>query len=244
MFVSITPSGDTPTFWSFYHSISDIARVKKFINGLIAEVMDPVNEFYEIYMNYEKLLLTDKVRYIDAYVNDGDNLPFWKSPASGASSEVEYDEKQSNSHRLQFDKLNTVHEVISTWQTKALCRGWLIVNSSKLKQDLLQHISEWTKLLMMKLEMYVDERLRQYSEFFGEALLELDEKIDLGDFEKLKRVLQTQKKIAKERAKEDDDVLFKPLIDIVNLLKSMNIPIDENILQMVRKEELYKSVMD
>ncbi|GAB0094138.1 hypothetical protein DMENIID0001_093740 [Sergentomyia squamirostris] len=228
-------TGEVPTYWTFRESIREIDKVKKFINNLISEVMVSVNECYDQYITYEEILRNDKASYIKAYVENGTPLPFWKSTQSSSSSEFDHTElKQSSIHGLQFQRLNMLYEVISTWKPKTLCRSWLILNSSKLKQDLLEHINQWTKLLKVKLQEYVSECLQRYKVFFDTAFRELTaEEIDWKDFERLKRMLKVQKKIATECIREDNGELFKPLIDIVNLLKSMNIPIEENILEML-----------
>ncbi|XP_055687854.1 dynein beta chain, ciliary [Lutzomyia longipalpis] len=232
-------TGKTPTFWSLQKEIDEIQKISNFVNDLISEAIGCVNECQDFFIVYESFLNLNKEMHVDEYVKNGKNFPFWNSPtASSYLSRASSDTDLVNfelgcNHEAQFAKLDVIHNVISQYETHKVCKGWLIVNSSRLRQDLLVHINQWATLLKNRLHKYVDECLREYEMFFDRALCELSGEIDLKDFEKVKNVKRIQKEIAKERDQEDDGVLFKSLIDIVNLLKSMNIQIEENILEML-----------
>ncbi|XP_039966059.1 dynein beta chain, ciliary [Bactrocera tryoni] len=133
--------------------------------------------------------------------------------------------------KMQIDRYNEHHEAVEQLAGQQRINGWLSIDLNPLKYALLNHVCKWSHLHKRWLLQYVERTLNELTNFISHGLAILQLPVGLRHFRRLLRVLAVMAQIQKHVAYADN--MFKPLKDIMALLKSYNVEFDQQLLRNI-----------
>ncbi|XP_067623613.1 dynein beta chain, ciliary [Eurosta solidaginis] len=133
--------------------------------------------------------------------------------------------------KMQIDSYNEHHEVIEQLAGQQRINGWLSIDLNPLKYALLNHVCKWSHLHKRWLLNYVERTLTELTTFISHGLEILQLPVGLKSFRRLLRVLDVMDEIRKHGNYADN--MFKPLKDMIALLKTYNFEFDQQLLRKI-----------
>ncbi|XP_053970080.1 dynein beta chain, ciliary [Anastrepha ludens] len=131
--------------------------------------------------------------------------------------------------KMQIDRYNEHHESIEQLAGQQRINGWLSIDLNPLKYALLNHVCKWAHLHKRWLLHYVERTLNELTNFISHGLAILQLPVGTKNFQRLLRVLAVMAQIRKHAFYADN--MFKPLRDIIALLKTYNVEFDQQLLR-------------
>ncbi|KQS52177.1 uncharacterized protein Dere_GG12117, isoform B [Drosophila erecta] len=140
---------------------------------------------------------------------------------------------RNHSHFPQIENYNEVHDAIDQCENRECINGWLALDIKPLKYGLLNLACKWSHLCKRWLLRYVQGTLKELNAFIARGYETLQLHIARQDFAALLRVLAIMSEI-REREPYADNV-FKPLKEIMGLLKTYNVEFEPQLLRGIEQ---------
>ncbi|XP_037943923.1 dynein beta chain, ciliary-like [Teleopsis dalmanni] len=217
-------------------------KTKKIFNMAAATTAKELEELHMLNAGIRKTL-SETMRKALAYASNFNRYAFlWtqqKDEVLNAVLNVAYENDNIGrgyaileAFKKEIERYNDLHEEID--QLSCHCvDAWLAIDINPLKYALLNHACKWSHLFKQRLLVYVQQTLEELTTFIkhGENILQLE--ITPEDFALLLRILDIMAQIKQRSAYADN--IFKPLKDIISLLKTYNV---EFGMELVKSIEL------
>ncbi|XP_068157565.1 LOW QUALITY PROTEIN: dynein beta chain, ciliary [Drosophila tropicalis] len=135
--------------------------------------------------------------------------------------------------KKEIEHYNEVHDAIDQDENRHCINGWLALDLKPLKFALLNHACKWSHLCKQWLLRYVQCTLKELNGFIARGHETLQLHIARQDFKALLRVLAIVAEIRQREPYADN--LFKPLKDIMSLLKTYNVEFEAQLLRSIEQ---------
>ncbi|EDX15768.1 GD15126 [Drosophila simulans] len=135
--------------------------------------------------------------------------------------------------KKEIENYNEVHDAIDQCENRECINGWLALDLKPLKYGLLNLACKWSHMCKKWLLRYVQGTLKELNAFIARGYETLQLHIARQDFATLLRVLAFMSEI-REREPYADNV-FKPLKEIMGLLKTYNVEFEPQLLRGIEQ---------
>ncbi|XP_017082814.2 dynein heavy chain 17, axonemal [Drosophila eugracilis] len=135
--------------------------------------------------------------------------------------------------KKEIENYNEVHDAIDQCENRECINGWLALDLKPLKYGLLNLACKWSHLCKKWLLRYVQGTLKDLNAFIARGHETLQLQIARHDFSTLLRVLAIMSEIRQREPYADN--LFKPLKDIMGLLKTYNVEFEPQLLRGIEQ---------
>ncbi|XP_034662377.1 dynein beta chain, ciliary [Drosophila subobscura] len=135
--------------------------------------------------------------------------------------------------KKEIEQYNEVHEAIDQMENRVCINGWLALDLKPLKYGLLNLACKWSHLCKQWLLRYVQGTLKELNAFIARGHETLQLRIARQDFKALLRVLAIMAEIRQREPYADN--VFKPLKDIMALLKTYNVEYESQLLRSIEQ---------
>ncbi|KAH8382612.1 hypothetical protein KR009_004377 [Drosophila setifemur] len=135
--------------------------------------------------------------------------------------------------KKEIENYNEVHDAIDQSENRECINGWLALDLKPLKYGLLNLACKWSHLCKQWLLRYVQGTLKELNAFIARGHETLQLHIARSDFKDLLRVLAIMAEIRQREPYADN--VFKPLKDIMGLLKTYNVEYEPQLLRSIEQ---------
>ncbi|KAH8326498.1 hypothetical protein KR067_009278 [Drosophila pandora] len=135
--------------------------------------------------------------------------------------------------KKEIENYNEVHDAIDQCESRECINGWLALDLKPLKYGLLNLACKWSHLCKQWLLRYVQGTLKELNAFIARGHETLQLHIARHDFKALLRVLGIMAEIRQREPYADN--VFKPLKDIMSLLKTYNVEFEPQLLRGIEQ---------
>ncbi|KAM7359981.1 dynein beta chain, ciliary isoform 2-T2 [Cochliomyia hominivorax] len=133
--------------------------------------------------------------------------------------------------KREIERYNRLHDVIEQLSDFHTINGWLAIDIRPLKYTLLNMTCKWSQYFKRRLLRYVENTLEKFNKFIQNGFELLQLHVARNDFHTLLQVLEVMAQI-KQRVSYADN-LFKPLKEMMQLLKSYNLQYDGQLMRNI-----------
>uniref|UniRef100_A0A1I8PY36 AAA+ ATPase domain-containing protein n=1 Tax=Stomoxys calcitrans TaxID=35570 RepID=A0A1I8PY36_STOCA len=126
--------------------------------------------------------------------------------------------------KREIERYIEMHEELEQFDDYKTINHWLLVDIRPLKYTLLNMTCKWSQFYKKALLMYVERTLQRFTDFIKRSFQLLQLNVARDDFRSLLKVLEVIARIKKKEKYADH--LFKPLKEIVQLLKTYHVHIN------------------
>ncbi|XP_060647178.1 dynein beta chain, ciliary [Drosophila nasuta] len=139
--------------------------------------------------------------------------------------------------KKEIERYNELHDAIDQCESRHCIHGWLALDLRPLKHGLLNLVCKWSHLYKQWLLRYVQQTLKELNTFIANSQETLQLFIARQNFEALLRVLAVMSEIRQREPYADN--VFKPLKDIMALLKTYNVEFEAQLLRNIEQLPLH-----
>ncbi|XP_061387676.1 dynein beta chain, ciliary, partial [Musca vetustissima] len=126
--------------------------------------------------------------------------------------------------KREIERYIEMHDVLEQFDDFKIINGWLLIDIRPLKYALLNMTCKWSQFYKKGLLLYVERTLERFNIFIKQSFELLQLHVARDDFRSLLKVLEVLARIKKKEKYADH--LFKPLKEIVQLLKTYHVQIN------------------
>ncbi|XP_073817377.1 dynein beta chain, ciliary-like [Musca autumnalis] len=126
--------------------------------------------------------------------------------------------------KREIERYIEMHDVLEQFDDFRIINGWLLIDIRPLKYSLLNMTCKWSQFYKKGLLLYVERTLERLTIFIEQSFELLQLHVARDDFRSLLKVLEVIARIKKKEKYADH--LFKPLKEIVQLLKTYHVQIN------------------
>ncbi|EDV95038.1 GH23822 [Drosophila grimshawi] len=135
--------------------------------------------------------------------------------------------------KKEIERYNELHDEIDLYENRHCINGWLDLDVKPLKHGLLNLACKWSHLYKQWLLRYVQQTLQELNAFIARSHETLQLHIARQDFRALLRVLSVMAEIRQREPYADN--VFKPLKDIVALLRTYNVEFEAQLMRNIEQ---------
>ncbi|KAH8251731.1 hypothetical protein KR038_005556 [Drosophila bunnanda] len=135
--------------------------------------------------------------------------------------------------KKEIENYNEMHDQIDQTENRECINGWLALDLKPLKFGLLNLACKWSHLCKKWLLRYVQGTLKELTAFIARGHETLQLHIARSDFRALLRVLAIMAEIRRREPYADN--VFKPLKEIMGLLKTYNVEFEAQLLRSIEQ---------
>ncbi|ALC45571.1 CG41497 [Drosophila busckii] len=135
--------------------------------------------------------------------------------------------------KKEIERYNELHDAIDQCESRRCINGWLALDLKPLKHGLLNLTCKWSHLHKRWLLRYVQCTLQDLNAFIALGQQTLQLHIARQDFKALLRVLSIMADIRQREPYADN--VFKPLKEIMLLLKTYNVEFEAQLLRSIEQ---------
>nr|XP_032294976.1 dynein heavy chain 9, axonemal [Drosophila virilis] len=133
--------------------------------------------------------------------------------------------------KKEIERYNELHDAIDQCESRHCLNGWLALDVKPLKHGLLNLTCKWSHLYKQWLLRYVQKTLQELNAFIARSHETLQLHIARQEFKALLRVLSVMAEIRQREPYADN--VFKPLKDIIALLKTYNVEFEAQLVRNI-----------
>lgn len=234
-----TPGGDVDieTFIVFLespndeivHQVSEIEDMQLDIMSLSRNTIKEAINFANSFEVYNYLWLTDKTTYLENFLKYGRALTAEETDmVEEGILEIREKKPDLESFKKVIDFYGELYEKINKYENTRIFSSWLKVNLKGLKFSLVNEVCKWSFLFKQYLKDKVVNDLKELEDFIDTSTESLKQEATKEDVVTLLKILKTIGSI-KDRS-ELTDSMFGPLKEIVDLLNSYDMSLEDYVL--------------
>ncbi|XP_037811861.1 dynein beta chain, ciliary, partial [Lucilia sericata] len=133
--------------------------------------------------------------------------------------------------KREIERYNELHDDIELRNDFHNVNGWLSIDIKPLKYTLLNMTCKWSQYFKKRLLRYVETTLEKFNKFIKNGFELLQLHVARNDFRTLLQVLEVMAQIKQREAYADN--LFKPLKEMMQLLKTYNVQYDGQLVRNI-----------
>lgn len=206
----------------------EIENIQMDIVRMIRNGIKDALAFAKKFEQYDFLWLTDRKKHLSNFLKYGRQLTKKElEDIENECSELKEHQPELNDFRNMIEYYYSLYNEIEKIDALHNINSFLRVNLNGLKYTLLNLVSKWSYLFKEYLKNKVTDDLQELEDFIIKSTKLLEQEPKKEDYDLLLKILKTLSLI-NERERRTDE-MFKPLKEIVSLLKTYDVPLDDRI---------------
>ncbi|XP_052825334.1 dynein beta chain, ciliary isoform X1 [Octopus bimaculoides] len=210
----------------------EIATMRETVMARVDSVINQAMEYSNTFEKYSYLWKRDRSEFMQQFLLYGEVLI-----AQATKTVIEQDAPKKpptlQHFKEQIDTFELVYEEAKGIKKIMIFDNWFRVDIRPFKYGLLNIIKKWSFMFKQYLIDHVINSLNELEEFIEVADEGLGKTVEEGDYDQLVAVMEQLNAVHKRQ--DDTDMMFEPLKETIELLKTYDQEMPESVHQQIEK---------